>query len=85
MPHIDTPRSANTRIGLELSNGQREHTLDDLAADIADRESHPSIEHECCGDMQSTIAGMRDRVAARRLRASGAPAASGPEQSPDSA
>lgn len=72
MRHIEKLRGARHRVGPELSNGQREETLAHLAEDIADLDSHITSEHDCCVDMQSTIAQMRERIADVRRRVAGA-------------
>jgi prefoldin subunit 5 len=68
MRDIEKLRSAKHRVGPELSNGQREDTLAHLANAIEDLDSHMSSEHECCADMQATIAQMRDRIVGLRQR-----------------
>jgi chaperonin cofactor prefoldin len=72
MRHIEKLRDAKHRVGPELSNGKREETLAQLAADIADLDSHITSEHDCCVDMQSTIAQMRERISHLRGHMAGA-------------
>jgi prefoldin subunit 5 len=68
MRYIEKLRGSTHRVGPELSNGQREDTLAHLSAAIADLDSHIGSEHECCGDMQATIAQMRERITELRRR-----------------
>jgi hypothetical protein len=72
MRHIERLRSVKYRVGPELSNGQREETLGHLAAEVADLDSHIASEHDCCVDMQATIAQMRERISDLRHRMAGA-------------
>ena len=71
MRDIEKLRGAKHRVGPELSNGQREETLAHLADAITDLDLHIASEHECCADMQTTIAQMRDRIVGLRHRVAG--------------
>ena len=71
MRHIEKLRSLQHRVGPELSNGQREQTLGHLADEVTDLDAHITTEHECCADMQSTIAHMRERISRLRVRVAG--------------
>lgn len=62
MRRIERLRGAGERVGPELSNGQRLATLGSLAEEIAELESHIRVQHDCCADMQATIAHMRERI-----------------------
>jgi uncharacterized protein YceH (UPF0502 family) len=72
MRHIEKLRATKHRVGPELSNGQREQTLAHLAEEIVDLDSHITSEHDCCSDMQATIAQMRERITELRRRLAGA-------------
>ena len=71
MRHIEKLRSLQHRVGPALSNGQREETLDHLADEVMDFDAHITTEHECCVDMQSTIAHMRERISRLCVRVAG--------------
>src|SRR3954468_23120890 len=63
MRHIEKLRSAKSRSGRELTNGQKQSTLTSLADEITQIESHFGAEHTCCAEMQQTIATMQTRLA----------------------
>jgi hypothetical protein len=71
MRHIEKLRSARTRVGPELSNGQRDEVLVSLADEITALDAQWSVEHASCLEMQTTIAKMHQRLVALRRRASG--------------
>jgi len=85
MRHIEKLRNAKHRVGRELSNGQRGEELVSLSDEIAQLEVHFKSEHECCTDMQITIAHMQNLLADLRQRvASARPShVSASESSPD--
>jgi hypothetical protein len=67
MRDIEKLRSSrNRRVGPELTNGEREDTLVHLSNALSDVEDHIGSEHDCCADMQTTIAHMRERLARMR-------------------
>jgi hypothetical protein len=60
---IERLRTAQRRVGPELSNGQRETTLVGLSAELAALDKQLLEEHECCVLMQDTIKHMQKRLA----------------------
>jgi hypothetical protein len=68
MRHIETLRLVKNSGRGELSDGQRQITLADLAKEVAELDTHVGVEHACCQDMQNTIEMMQGRVAALRER-----------------
>jgi hypothetical protein len=62
-------RAAPDRVGPELTETERHHTLDSLSAYWAELDAQLVTQHECCLDIQNTIAKMRDRLRALRTRA----------------
>jgi hypothetical protein len=70
MRHIEKLRTARDRVGPELSNGQRGNTLKSLSDEIAQLEVHFQSEHECCTEMQTTIAQMQSLLKQLRARTS---------------
>src|SRR5437867_6187205 len=58
MRHIEKLRSTQHRVGPELSNGRRGGELESLSDEIAQLDVHFRAEHECCTEMQITIAHM---------------------------
>src|SRR5207244_4087630 len=63
MRHIEKLRSVKHRIGPELSDSQRGDELVSLSREIAELEIHFEGEHQCCTEMQVTIANMQNRLA----------------------
>jgi hypothetical protein len=53
-----TPRQP----GVALSNGDRSDTMAGLAAEVEAIGKQLSVQQECCGDMQTTIARMQERL-----------------------
>ena len=68
MRHIEKLRGVRSRVGPELSNAQRNHTLSNLEDEIVALEQHFVTEQECCSDMHTTINKMRTRLAEMRQR-----------------
>ena len=60
MRHIEKLRSAKNRVGPELSNGKRVDELVSLSDEVAQLDVHFKSEHECCTEMQITIAQMQN-------------------------
>jgi hypothetical protein len=73
MRHIEKLRGIRDRVGPELSNGQRGDELVTLSAEVAQLDVHFKSEHECCTDMQITIAQMQNLLADLRQRVSASP------------
>ena len=61
MRHIEKLRGVRARVGPELSDAQRSHTLSNLDDAIVALEQHFMMEQECCSDMHTTITKMRAR------------------------
>jgi uncharacterized coiled-coil protein SlyX len=70
MRDIEKLRGQATRVGPQLDDHDRDVTLTHLAKAVADVERNMSTEHDCCAEMQVTIAHMRERLAALRRRVS---------------
>src|SRR5439155_2120595 len=68
MRHIEKLRGVKGRVGPELSTGQRGDELVNLSAEVAQLDVHFKSEHECCADMQITIAQMQNLLAELRQR-----------------
>jgi hypothetical protein len=66
MRHIEKLRSAKDRVGPELSNGARGAELVNLSDEVAQLDVHFKVEHECCTEMQITIAQMQNLLAELR-------------------
>jgi hypothetical protein len=84
MRHIEKLRNAKNRVGPELSNGQRGDALVDLSEEVAQLDVHFTAEHECCTEMQISIAHMQNLLADLRRRvAAGAFAGRSSSESPN--
>src|SRR5947209_19868770 len=85
MRHIERLRNARHRVGPELSNGERGDELVGLSDEVAQLEVHFKSEHECCTEMQITIAHMQNLLAELRQRVlpDRFPSPSSSESSPD--
>jgi hypothetical protein len=85
MRHIEKLRSTKDRVGPELSNVARGAELVNLSDEVAQLDVHFKVEHECCTEMQITIAQMQNLLAELRrsvtIDRSTGPSAS--ESSPD--
>src|SRR5947209_6410952 len=68
MRHIEKLRSVKHRVGPELSNGERGDELVTLSDEVAQLDVHFQSEHECCTEMQITIAHMQNLLADLRQR-----------------
>ena len=78
MRDIEKLRAGSSRVGPELTNGERTDTLNHLAHAVAVLDAHIAGQHECCADMQETIDQMRERLAGLR------PQVQPRDESPDS-
>jgi hypothetical protein len=63
MRRIERLRGGSRRVGPELTNGERESILRELAKEIDELDRHVAIEHDCCRAMHMTIGEMQQRVA----------------------
>ena len=66
MRQIEQLRSAKRRVGHELSNGQKSHTLQHLTEELTAIDQELSTQHESCLEMQSTVEKMRAQLRAMR-------------------
>jgi len=62
MRHIEKLRTARKRVGPELSNGQRQDTLDQLGSELDALERHITAQRESCTDMHNTLNTMHARL-----------------------
>jgi hypothetical protein len=63
MRHIERLRGPRFRVGPELLNGEREIILTEVSRELQELDRQISVEHDCCGQMHTTIADMKERVA----------------------
>ena len=59
MRRIEKLRATKSRVGSELSTGQRRDTLDGLMLEIDSLDAHLLTQHECCRDMHALIEKMQ--------------------------
>lgn len=62
MRKIEQLRSAERRVGRELSNGEKATTLNHLTDELTAIDQELNTQHESCREMQSTVDKMRGRL-----------------------
>jgi len=64
MSGIEKLRNVNSRVGPELSNGERKEVLGTLKQELDDLDDQLLVQHQSTGEMQATIEKMQTRLAA---------------------
>ena len=82
MRRIEKLRTAQYRVGPELSNGQRSDTLVGLKSELDRLDEHLLTQHECCGDMQDLVGKMQAMLSALKRAADPVPAGGGSHEGP---
>jgi chaperonin cofactor prefoldin len=84
MRQIEKLRTANRRVGPELSNGEKSETLNHLTDELSAIDDELNTQHESCAEMKATIDHMRARLSAIRRPSATAPDMGAPDsgQSP---
>jgi len=64
MSGIEKLRNVNSRVGPELSNGERKEVLGTLKQELDDLDDQLLVQHQSTGEMQATIEKMQTRLVA---------------------
>jgi phosphoglycerate-specific signal transduction histidine kinase len=81
MRQIEQLRSAERRVGRELSNGEKATTLHHLTDELTAIDQELNTQHESCREMQSTVDKMLGTLRGMK-QASAAESSSGEPESP---